>query len=480
MATVMRARRSGTGDHRGSRHHANLDWVNSSLRKSEPSMTTGRRGAWAALMVGACAFLVGAPQVARVSSVEASSPGGTGSACSPSGCSANAPSTALPTDDPFYRYPADLSGLTPGTVLKRRPIGLGILTSEPGLEASQVLYRTTGELGQPAATVATIIEARGPGRLRGVVSYQDPYDGLGPQCDPSYNLRAGVAPIDPVVTPTVIGEYVAAGFAVVVPDYEQEQFANDAGQEEGYATLDGVRAAEHRLGANEASTPVGLAGFSGGATATDYATELAPTYAPALDVVGAAEDGVAVDYVHNIDYVNGSADWSEVVPAALVGLSRAFRIDLDKYLSPVGKEVVAQVSNACLGGVALPPTTLAELFLPQYRNIFALPVFRQMFNRLIMSRTGTPKGPLLLANANSDGTGDGVTIAKDVEGLAHTYCQRGVSVQFHEYKGLDHGQSFAPFSAEALAFLTARLHGLPVANGCSSIGAGNALTPLSP
>ena len=42
-----------------------------------------------------------------------------------------------------------------------------------------------------------------------------------------------------------------------------------------------------------------------------------------------------------------------------------------------------------------------------------------------MSRTGTPKGPLLLANGNSDSTGDGVTIAKDVEDLAHTYCQRG-------------------------------------------------------
>ena len=78
-----------------------------------------------------------------------------------------------------------------------------------------------------------------------------------------------------------------------------------------------------------------------------------------------------------------------------------------------------------------------------------------MFNRLIMSRTGTPKGPLFLANGNSDGAGDGVMVAKDVEALAHTYCQRGVSVQFHEYKGLDHGQSFATFSAGALAFLTA-------------------------
>ncbi len=89
--------------------------------------------------------------------------------------------------------------------------------------------------------------------------------------------------------------------------------------------------------------------------------------------MGATEGGVAVDYVHNIDYVNGSPDWSEVVPAALVGLSRAFRIDLDKYLSPVGKEVTAQVSGACLGSVALPPTALDELFLPQYRDFSTCP-----------------------------------------------------------------------------------------------------------
>ena len=96
------------------------------------------------------------------------------------GAPPSAPSAALPADDPFYRYPVDLSGQAPGTVLKSRPIALGILASGPGLGASQVFYRTTGELGQPAATVATIIEQRGRGRLRGVVSYQDPYDGLGP------------------------------------------------------------------------------------------------------------------------------------------------------------------------------------------------------------------------------------------------------------------------------------------------------------
>jgi hypothetical protein len=79
---------------------------------------------------------------------------------------------------------------------------------------------------------------------------------------------------------------------------------------------------------------------------------------------------------------------------------------------------------------------------------------------------------------NADGTGDGVMIAADDEALAHEYCQRGVSVQFNVYKGDDHTAAAIPFEVGALAFLTARLNGLPVSNGCSSIGAGNALTPV--
>ncbi len=47
-------------------------------------------------------------------------------------------------------------------------------------------------------------------------------------------------------------------------------------------------------------------------------------------------------------------------------------------------------------------------------------------DKLIMSRTGTPKGPLFIGVGDADGTGDGVMVTKDDEALAHTYCQRGV------------------------------------------------------
>jgi hypothetical protein len=79
---------------------------------------------------------------------------------------------------------------------------------------------------------------------------------------------------------------------------------------------------------------------------------------------------------------------------------------------------------------------------------------------------------------NADGTGDGVMVYKDVEALAHTYCQRGVSVELNIYAGDDHTQAAIAFLPTAIVFLTERLMGLPVANGCSSIPAGNSLTPL--
>jgi hypothetical protein len=69
-------------------------------------------------------------------------------------------------------------------------------------------------------------------------------------------------------------------------------------------------------------------------------------------------------------------------------------------------------------------------------------------------------------------------VANDVVGLAHEYCRRGVSVQLSVYKGDDHTNAAIPFEVAALSFLQRRLLGLPVADGCGSVGVGNALTPV--
>ena len=139
-----------------------------------------------------------------------------------------------------------------------------------------------------------------------------------------------------------------------------------------------------------------------------------------------------------------------------------------------------QVRTECINNFVgnYPGLKIQQLLKPQYQNYLQLPDLVRIGDELIMSRTGTPKGPLFIGVGNADGTGDGVMVANDVEALAHTYCQRGVPLQFNVYSGDDHGDAAVPFEQGALTFLTDRLNDEAVPNGCSSVGTGNSLVPL--
>jgi hypothetical protein len=400
----------------------------------------------------------------------------------PAGLAQAAGAPALPTSDPFYSYPAGaLTAARPGQVLRSRPATLVFEGHALPVTTTQLLYRTVGARGQPTATVTTVIHPVGS-LLRRIVSWQMFYDALGSECDPSYTLQGGNPSYgDANEEEALFAPYLASGDTVVVSDYEGEDLEWGAGREAGWDTLDGIRAAEAFLGDPAATTPVAMVGYSGGAIATEWAAELAPSYAPELDLVGAAAGGVPVDYAHNLAYINGSPSWSGVIPAIMVGLSRAYDIDLAPYLSARGEEIVSQVQGGCINSFtgAYPGLTLASLVQPQYADLLAQPVFARVVDSLIMSTGGTPRQPLLLAVGDADGTGDGVMVAADVEALAHTYCDRGVDVDFAQFDGLDHTEAAVPFEAAAEPWVAARLAGLPVPSDCSVVGQGNSLAPLA-
>ena len=396
---------------------------------------------------------------------------------------ARADTRALPSGDPFYTYTGatPLEQIAPGTVLNTRPIRFAPSGSATLFDGEQLLYRTTGEQGQPTATVTTILEPLLPLLGDKIVSWQTAYDALGSECDPSYTLTGGNPGYATAQSEaTLMQGYLAAGMTVVVPDYEGTNLEWGAGQESGYGTLDGVRAAESWLGV-AASTPVAMVGYSGGSIATEWASELAPSYAPGLNIVGVAEGGIPVDFAHNLAYVNGSQGWSGVIPAVLTGVSRAFGVPLNPYLSAYGQKVLAQVGPECINDFfgSYPGLTIQQLLKPQYQNFLAIPTFARIINRLIMGTSpGRPSSPLLMAVGDSDGTGDGVMVAADVEALAHEYCQEGVPVNFTVFNGSDHGAAAIPFEVSALTFVVSRFAGLPPVNGCGSIGSGNSLAPL--
>jgi len=389
----------------------------------------------------------------------------------------------LPTADPFYRWTRSLRRDPPGTVLRTRSVTVSRAEVSVPVKVTQLLYVTTDELDRRTVSVATVVHpldkapsATAPLATASLVSYQAAYDALGAQCEPSYTFPLTMQH-ETVPAPVAL-QYAAAGYNVVTSDYEGENLAYGAGQQSGYETLDAIRAAEKWLGMPETSTPVGMVGYSGGSIATEFASELAHTYAPTLDIVGVAEGGIPVDLFHNIAYVDSpGSSWSWVIGALMVGLFRGFDIhDIDKFLTPQGISVVKADSTQCVGHFT--DLTIKQMFKPQYQDFTKVPFFVRILDQLIMSRAGTPRGPLFIGNGLVDSIGDGVMVTKDVRQLAYTYCLRGVPVEFHLYVGLSHVQAGQPFLEQAQAFLIQRFEGLPFHDGCGDISPGDSIAPV--
>jgi hypothetical protein len=391
----------------------------------------------------------------------------------------------LPHEDPFYSYDASaLAGVARGTVLRSRPVSVGIPGSGTGaVPGTQLLYRTQDERGRPTATVTTVVNPTGPVN-GGLVAYLSFYDALGDICSPSYTLRGG----DPgqenqqlaSTEAGLVTGLAAQGYAVTVPDFEGPGLHWVAGQESGWNTLDGIRATESYLGMGS-SQKVGLFGYSGGSIAGEWASELAPTYSPELNIVGTAIGGIPVHLAHNLRYVNGSDEWSGVMPAVLVSLGRAFGIKVNKFASRYGKLVMRQVQDQCIGSFNgnYPGLRVQQLVKKKYHAFLKVRPIAKTINRLIMGSTpGHPLMPMFMGVGNADGTGDHVMVVKDVQALAHEYCSQGVPVQLEVYQGAEHSQAGLQFFPQAMSYLADRFAGRPVASNCADIPVGNSLAPL--
>jgi hypothetical protein len=405
-----------------------------------------------------------------------------------------------PGQDPFYRYDGGtpLDQIAPGTVLKSRTSSLHVLGIPTPITAVQLLYRSTGQRGQATTNVTSVLLP--PLRIGApkVVSYQSFYDSLNPDDEPSYTISGGGVSLGgaiPQLESGLVQPLLLSGYAVAIPDTEGQQADFAAGPEYGYNTLDGLRAAYNSPAVGLTSTSkAGLIGYSGGAIATEWAAELAPTYAPEVnrDLVGAAMGGVLVDPAHNLHYVDGSSVWAGVTPMAIIGVSRAFDIDLTPYLSAKGLDIYNKLQKATISQVlgAYPGLTWAELAKPEYSVPESVPLYVHAVNQMIMGTRGTPTAPLFIAQGAGGtlegtpgdkpgiGPGDGVMIAGDVRTLARHYCGRGVRVQYQQYDALSHIGTAAPWLATAMPWLTARFAGIAAPQNCATIPPGNALDPI--
>ena len=410
-----------------------------------------------------------------------------------------------PADDPFYQYTGStpLANIAPGTVLNTRVIDYQILSLKLGFKATQLLYRSTDAQMRPTVNVTTVIKPKCtllcPNKNK-VVSYQSFYDSLNPADQPSWALSGGKSFTDliPGVETLLIAPFLIKGHTVVISDTQGQKANFAAGPEYGFNTLDSLRATLNSpaIGLSSSSAKFAMIGYSGGAIASEWAAELAPTYAPDINkrLVGTAIGGVLVHPDHNLDYVQGTPMWGGIAPMALVGVGRSYDIDLPQYLSPKGMEIYNKMQKASIINVLFqyPNTYWKDIVKPEYADRTKLKPYVDAVNKIVMGTGGTPTTPMFIGQGTGGdlegtpaspiwGKGDGVMLAADVRTLARQYCAKGVQIKHVEYS-LSHFTSMVSWLPQAIMWVNDRFGGLfgPVAvpNNCSSIQPGNALDPV--
>lgn len=408
--------------------------------------------------------------------------------------------SATTTPDPFFQYTdsTPLADIAPGTVLKSRTISVYIAGIKTSKKATQIVYRSTDAMQRPAANVTTIFapdcQSGCPNKNK-VISYQSFYDSLNPEDAPSRAYAGGKRLPDmlPAVETILFGTYSKKGYTIIISDTEGQKANFAAGPEYGYNTLDSIRAAFNspQIGLSK-NAKVVLMGYSGGAIATEWAAELAPTYAPDLkpNLIGAAFGGTLVSPEHNLTYVEGTPIWGGVMPMAVIGVSRSYEIDIQKYLTERGLEVYDKMQKASIAYVLgqYSKVTWKDLVKPEFQDRTKIPEYVSAVNKVIMGTGGTPEIPLQIGQGTGGiwegtkpsptwGAGDGVMLAGDVRTLARQYCAQGVPVQHKEW-GTSHFLTMANWLPWAVTWIDDRFAGKPAPQNCSSIAPGNSLAPI--
>jgi alpha-beta hydrolase superfamily lysophospholipase len=373
----------------------------------------------------------------------------------------------LPKDDRFYDPPQGFQHAARGTVLRSRDVEVAFLGLIPQkFTATQLLYRTTDMHGKPEASVTTVIAPaeRGPERVCPVVSYQCAIDAVTSRCFPSYALRRRS------IAPGALAQFeffliaaaLAEGWAVSIPDHEGTKGAWGTPYEPGYRILDGLRAAlsTESLGLSPAA-PIGLWGYSGGGLATAWGAEMAGSYAPELNIVGAVLGSPVGDLGHAFRRLNGGV-FSGLPAMVVAALTHAYP-DLDrviqKHATDTGKAMLlrAEQMTTAHAVLRLVGMDMGKLVDQPLEQILDMPEVQNVFDSIKLGTT-VPTPPVLIVQA----VHDPIVSVDDIDELTDTYQSGGASVTYHRDMFSEH-LSLHPLSAPmALRWLTDRFAGKPL------------------
>nr|WP_228047562.1 lipase family protein [Saccharopolyspora sp. HNM0983] len=374
-----------------------------------------------------------------------------------------------PQRPPFYEPPQELPAGN-GELVRSEPAEyyLDPLKAVPAdADVQRIMYRSTDGVGEPTAITGTVITPRGEWSGEGqrpVIGYAPGTQGIGDHCAPSRQLANGTE-----YEGVFVQAMLAKGYAVAMTDYEglgtpgTHTYVNR--EVSGHAVLDAVRAAQ-RLpdGDAPAGGPVALYGYSQGGGATAAAAELAGSYAPELDIRGAAAGAVPAELGELGRNLEGGL-YSAFLGYATAGIAEGGGIDLDEYLNEDGQEYRADLEQACtieaVGRFAFTDTSELTTDGRPLTDYLDEEPFARLVDEQRLGR-GKPAFPVLVSQSRFDD----VIAYEQSQRLAEQWCAAGGDVQFAPNLGPTHvGGAVAGFP-RAFAWLDERLAGEPSTPNC--------------
>lgn len=370
---------------------------------------------------------------------------------------------ATPLGEPWFDPPPGYENLSPGSVLNTREVQVGPLVTP--VTSTQILFRSTDSKDRPVAAATTVIVPTTPWTGKGtrpVVAYNMAIDSLGNTCAPSWTLPRGIAP-----EIVAVQFFLAKNYAVVVTDHQGPRQAYAAGRMAGHAVLDALRAMVRlpQLGL-PAESPIAITGYSGGAIASGWAAQLAPTYAPDVNLVGTAFGGAPIDYRILLGSMSGNNAASTLFLSAAMGVAREYP-EMFQLMNANGLRLAQIAKDMCVyllapGGLVAPIPAQALSDIPA---VDRTPIAEAIIADTRMGGDLAPTTPVFIYQGQQE-----FWIPKQgAETLYDEWCAHGADVRLEEYLGehLTVAVSGLPGSHR---WIDDRLAGVPVDDGCSSFG----------
>ncbi|MCW1250631.1 lipase family protein [Acaricomes phytoseiuli] len=214
------------------------------------------------------------------------------------------------------------------------------------------------------------------------------------------------------------------------------------------------------------STPVMLAGYSQGGEATAAASELAASYTPELNVLGAYAGAVPADLGAVAKFLDGGF-YNAFLMSAVSGVTNAYNIDIIEYANAAGMAALAKNNSLCtlsqIPQAAFQDTSKYTKSGQKLSQLIAsTPELRKIVDEQTIGRMAPKKFPVLIAQSELDD----VIPAGQARDFARQWCQGGATVQYASSLTSTHVAAAVRFQPEMFSFLSARAAGLPSINNC--------------